>query len=256
MNTLAVMVRAPRGPKANILRRRGLIPAVVYGPGQPSASVQVERQAFLKVFAAAGETQLVELKLGSEAIPVLVHDYQRDPLSDQITHVDFLRVVMDKAIAAKVPLKFAGISPAAKDLGGVIVTNLREIEVKARPNQIPAFLAVDLSGLKHFHEEILVSTLALPAGVTLLTAANLAIISVLPPRTQSELDALSGTVEEKVEEVETVKREKAPAEGEAAEGEVAGAPAAAGKAEPAEKAKAGASPAKGAPVEKAKGAKA
>ena len=229
---LTAEAREISGSKVSKLRKDSLIPAVVYGPDLKPAKIQVNARSFAKVFAAAGETQTIELMVGDQKIPALVHDLQRDPISNSITHIDFLQISMNRPIHAEVPLKFEGISPAAKSQGAVIVTTLREIEVKALPNNIPAFLSVDLGALHNYHDEILVSDLKLPADVTLVTNQDLSIVSALPPRTQTELEALNEKVEAKVEDVETLKQktpEEKAAEAAAAktEGEKGEKPAAA-----------------------------
>lgn len=216
--TLTATTRDAVKERTARLRRAGGIPAVVYGPGFAATSIAVQAREFKTTFAKAGETQIIELTVGQASWPVLVHDFQRDPMTGAVSHIDFLKIVMDRVLTASVPLQFVGVAPAVKDLGGVLITNLREVEVKALPDHIPAHISVDVTGLKAYRQEILARDLVLPAGVTLVTNPGSSIIAVLPPRTQAELEALSEKVEEKVADVASAKPEKT-AEGEAAPAE-------------------------------------
>ena len=228
------------------LRRTGWVPGIVYGAGLPEAlAIKVERKAFQSAFKSAGETQVIELKVGDKTVSVLLHDYQRDPMTNAVIHVDFLAISKDKRFKIDVPLKFTGVAPAVKNLGGVLITNLRELEIEAVPGSLPAFLEVSLASLVNYHDEILAQDVKMPEGAKVMNEPHVSIVAVLPPRTQAELESLSGVVEEKVEEVGADKVGKAEeAEGEAAAGAAPGAKPAAGvkPAAPAPKA----APAKGA----------
>lgn len=188
--------------KPNQMRRQGLLPAVIYGPDLAEPKVlELNAKEFQQIFKEAGETQIIEATEGKLTWPVLVHNYQRDPISAMISHVDLLVVSQNRKIVTHIPLHFSGLAPAVKSLGGVLITNLRQIEVEAIPGTIPARLEVDLGGLVAFHDEILVGDLPIPEGVEVLTEVHLSVVSVLPPRTQAEIESLDEVVEERVEDV-------------------------------------------------------
>jgi len=199
---LKAEAREKTGNKLKTLRKKGFIPAVVYGPGHKPISVQVNYEEFRKIFEQAGESTIIKLKVKSqkskvEEKNVLIHDFARDPISDKFIHIDFYHVRMDKPITAEVPLVFEGEAPAVKNLEGVLVKNITEIEVEALPKDLPHEIKVDISSLDSFDKHIKIKDLKLPAGVKVLVEPEEIITTVIPPRAEE--------VEEKpVEKVEEV----------------------------------------------------
>lgn len=188
------------GSKLKALREKGFIPAIVYGAGQKNISIQVDYQEFKKVFEEAGESTIIKLKIGDKAKNVLIHDIAKNPVNDKFIHVDFLQVRMDKVITAEVALVFEGEAPAVKELEGVLIKNITEVEVEALPKDLPHELKVDISGLETFDDHIKIKDLKLPEGVKVLVDSGETIASVTPPRTKEELEELEKMPEEVVEE--------------------------------------------------------
>lgn len=146
---------------------------------------------FERVLHEAGETSLVMLKLeNGKNYNVLIHDVAKDPLTLKPIHADFYAVRMDKPIEAKVPLEFAGESPAVKNEGGILVKVLHELEVKALPKDLPHQINVDISRLEKFEDKILVKDLVLPSGVMAYIPAEEVVVLVEPPRSEAELEEL------------------------------------------------------------------
>lgn len=200
------------GKKVKTLRNQGLVPAVVYGGSDGSVPIELNLKEFSKVFKTAGETTLIKLFIdGGNVKNVLIHDSSRDPVTDEIKHIDFYEVKMDEKIAAKIPLVFTGDAPAILDLGGVLVKAMQEIEVRALPADLPREIKIDISVLKTFDDNITIKDIKLPKNVESLENVSASVVSVAAPRSEAELEALSGTVEEKVEEVKTEAEEKAAA---------------------------------------------
>ena len=139
----------------------------------------------------------------------MIHDSSRDPVTDEIEHIDFYEVKMDEKIIAKIPLIFIGDAPAVSDLGGVLVKAMQELEVRALPADLPHEIEIDISSLKTFNDSILIKEIKLPENVEVLENISSSVASVAPPRSEAEIEALSGKVEEKVEEVATEAEEKA-----------------------------------------------
>lgn len=209
--------------KLKALRKKGFVPAIVYGPGHKPLPIQVEYQEFKKVFDDAGESTIIKLKAGNDSKNVLIHEVARDPVTDKFIHIDFYQVRMDKAISAEVSLIFEGEAPAVKNLEGVLIKNITEVEVEALPKDLPHEIKVDISCLETFDEHIKIKDLKLPEGVKVLAEPEEVIALVTPPRTKEELEELEEKPEEKVEEVEGVEGEEeeikeapTPAEGEVA----------------------------------------
>lgn len=190
------------GRKLKGLRREGIVPANVYGKMTPSTSIQVDLKDFLKVFEEAGETGLVDLKIGKDTKPVLIHNVQRNPVTSQPVHVDFLQVDLKQKVTVMVPLEFVGEAQAEKEEVGIVVHQLNEIEVEALPTELPESIEVDLSGLAQIDDSIKVSDLKVDASkVEVKTDPEQIVAAVAEP-----------AKEEVIEEV-------APAEGEEGAGE-------------------------------------
>src|SRR5207247_280146 len=113
---LQAQVRTILGSKVKQLRQSGFVPAVLYGRGQQSISIQVPQKDFHKTFKESGESTLVYLTVDGEAYPTIIHDIARDPASDAVIHADFYKVNLDEKIKTKVPVVFTGEAPAVKDL--------------------------------------------------------------------------------------------------------------------------------------------
>src|SRR3989344_7216664 len=119
------------------LRRDGNVPAILYGKGQEPIPLQIALKDFGKAFKTAGESTLVYVNVGGQSYPTIIHDVARDPITDGILHADFYKVRLDEKITANVPVIFIGEAPAVKDLGGIFVRNVNELEVEALPQNLP-----------------------------------------------------------------------------------------------------------------------
>lgn len=193
------------------LRRDGYIPAILYGKGQEPLPLQISLKDFNKTFKIAGESTLVYIGVDSQSYPTIIHDVARDPLTNGILHADFYKVRLDEKIKADVPVVFVGESPAVKDLGGIFVRNVNELEVEALPQNLPHELTIDISVLKNFGDKITVGDLKQSLGsLAELTATDDdAIISaVQEPISEEELKASLEEPTTGVEDVEVIKKEK------------------------------------------------
>jgi large subunit ribosomal protein L25 len=133
---------------------------------------------------------VIKLKIDEKSKNVLIHDVAKDPVNDKIIHVDFYEVRMDKAIRTEVPLVFEGEAPAVKNLEGVLVKNITEVEVEALPKDLPHEIKIDISSLETFDDHIRIKDLKLSEGVKILAELEETIVSVIPPRTQEEIEEL------------------------------------------------------------------
>src|SRR5262249_58119 len=125
---LNAQVRTVLGGKVKSIRKSGFVPAVLYGKGQEPISLQVPVKDFNKTFHMAGESTLLYLNVEGQSYPTIIHDIARDPMSDMILHADFFKVRLDEKIKARIPVAFTGESPAVKDLGGIFIRNVNELE--------------------------------------------------------------------------------------------------------------------------------
>ncbi len=208
MLTLNAKIRKIFGRKNKISRQDGKIPAVVYGHGIKNVSLEIDEVEFKKIFEKTGESSLVSLKIEEEdkIRPVLIHEIQRERVSDKIIHIDFYQASLKEEVEVGIPLIFEGISPAVKDLGGTLVRELQEVKVKALPQNLPHDIKVDISVLKTFEDEILVKDLKVPVEVKISKNPNEIVAKVVQPTKVEE--ELEKPIEEKVEEVEKVEKEK------------------------------------------------
>lgn len=190
------------------MRKRNILPGVLYGPELKKAQpLELDYKTFEKVFEGAGESSLISLEIeNGKKYPVLIHDIQRNPLTGEIIHVDFYQVSLEEEIVAKIPLVFEGTAPAVKDLGGTLVKNISEVEVKALPQKLPKEIKIEVGGLKTFEDNIKISDLRLPEEVKILKEPEEIVASVSPPEKVEE--ELVKPIEEKVEEVERVEKKK------------------------------------------------
>lgn len=176
--SLKADIRDIVGRKVKQLRKSGQIPATVYGKNVKSISVSVLADAFEKVYQEAGETGLVELSVGGDTRPVLVHTLQRDPVSNRLLHIEFHQVDLKEKVHAKVPLELTGDAPAVIGKVGVLLTLIDEVEVEALPTDLPEKLTVDVSRLADVNQEVKVGELKIPSGVTFLTDKDQSVVRV------------------------------------------------------------------------------
>lgn len=155
------------GKKLKKSREEGKIPAIVYGRKKEATPVFLDLKVFSKIWKEAGKSTVLKLKNPDNHFEenVLIQQVDLDPVHDKLLHADFYVVEMDKPITAPVSLVFKGESPAEKDLGGVLVKVIHEVEVESLPNDLPKELIVDVSGLDSMDSQIAIKDIKLPKGV-------------------------------------------------------------------------------------------
>jgi large subunit ribosomal protein L25 len=147
------------GKKVKKLRTGGVLPANLFGKDIKSKGLQIKEKDFRHLFKEVGETGVVEVKLKKETYPALIHNVQRDPVSDKIIHVDFHKVNLKEKIIAHVPIKLIGESPAEKSGVGLILQTINELEIESLPGDIPSEVEVDISNLTEVGKNINVKDL-------------------------------------------------------------------------------------------------
>ena len=166
------------------LRKAGDLPAVFYGMGKESTSISISKIEFKKAWEKAGESSTVKISIPTQTgttttdIDVLIHEVQVNPVTDEPIHVDFLVIDMKKKIKVDVLLEFTGVSEAVKSGIGTLVKVLHEIEIEALPADLPHSIVVDIAKLVGLHDQILVSDLVLPAGVSVVTKGTDVVASI------------------------------------------------------------------------------
>jgi len=206
MQTISAKIRKEVGKKVKKLRSQGILPAVLYGPKTETLSLEVDEKDFEKIFQEAGESSLISLEIDKKKFLVLIHAIEIDAISKKTIHVDFYQPRLDEEISAEVPLVFIRESVAVKELGGTLIKNMHEIEVKALPQNLPHEIKVDLEKLKTFQDNILIKDLIIPQGVRILKGPD-EMVALVSQKVKVE-EELSKPVEEKVEEVGKVEEKK------------------------------------------------
>lgn len=194
--SLKVSEREKFGRKVSQLRHAGLIPANIFGNGVKSQAIQVESTLFHKIFSSAGETGIIELVVAGKTKPrhTLVSEIQYDPITDKIVHVDFRQVKLTEKITANIPVEVEGESPAVKDLGGVFMLNLDEIEVEALPQDLPEHFLIKLGNLVAIGDTITVADLKTSEKVTIKLEDDVLVASIQAAQAEEPEEEVVETV--------------------------------------------------------------
>ena len=170
------------------LRRSGRVPGVLYGGGGDSVSFDADARELRLALARSGA--VLDLSIdGAKATPVVLKETQRDPVRGETLHIDLLRVRLDQAIHAVVPIELTGTedAPGVKE-GGVLEQITRELNVEALPTAIPESIVHDV-GEMQINDTLLLSALVVPEGVTLLDdLEETVVVTLSPPRLQTEAE--------------------------------------------------------------------
>ncbi len=206
--TLNAEVRSERGKNvARRLRRGGLIPAVVYGEGGTagagSVAVSVEPDEVSRVLhSESGANTLIGLSVGGEgSSKVLIKDFQVDPISHQLLHVDFYRVAMDRVITVTVPIELTGEAEGVKVQSGLIDFVQREVAVACLPSEIPEHLDIDVSPLM-IGQGVRLKDLVEGAAWQPVSDPETLIVHVIAPRLEAEAETDEAEAEDEAEATE------------------------------------------------------
>jgi len=166
---------------ARKVRASGRVPAVVYGHGIPPVHVSVDAKDLYHVLhTAAGSNVLIDLAVGKDRVLAMPREIQRDHLQARFIHVDFLRIARDETIAVEVPIHLVGESHGVKE-GGVVEHHLWTLHVECFPQDVPSSIEADISALG-INDSLRVSELVVPASLTVLTAPEETVVSVVTPQ--------------------------------------------------------------------------
>ncbi|MBI5099598.1 MAG: 50S ribosomal protein L25 [Nitrospirae bacterium] len=200
---------------ARSLRRQNVLPAVLYGEGK-SVTIKLDRKEIQKlIYSGGGEHSLITLELNegnskTSEHPVLIKDYQREPVSEELLHVDFIEVSLKKKIKVTIPVVIIK-EPAGIKMGGILQHRVREIEVECLPTQIPDRIEIDAGHVEIGHS-LHVSDITPQEGLKIVTDPSEVILSVTAPK---EEVVEAAPVEAAAAEPEVIKAKgKAEEEGE------------------------------------------
>lgn len=199
------------------LRRSELVPAIVYGGGRDSVSIQVPRRALLELFKKAGTEHavfLLKLAGSGKERHCMVREVETDPVTRQVVHVDFQRIDLKSKVRVEVSIELIGVPDGVKNEGGVLDFVTRQVEVECLPAEIPHHLELDVSGL-HVGQHATAEDLRVPEGVELQVEGDRVIAGVSAARkAEAAEEAGPGLLEAERAEPELVGRRRAEEEEE------------------------------------------
>ena len=181
--------------KLSEVRAANNVPAVVYGHNAENMIIKMNNSDFLRTFRKSGESHIISLEVAGKKYDVLVHDVQRQPITGDFLHVDFILVVKGEAVHTNIPLNFINASPAVKE-GAILDEQLKELEVKCLPADLVDAFDVDLSKLAHMGDSIRVSDLNLDEKYKVLTNADDIVVTATKPAKVEVTTEVEETTEE------------------------------------------------------------
>ena len=166
--------------KSKSLREEGVLPGVLYGRSQESTPVSINYRDFEKVYKAAGASSVVTLTGLDGSKSTLIQQVDVHPVSGALLHADFYAIEKGQKVTVSIPLEFDGVSPAVKELGGILTKVIHEIEIECEQAELPHAIRVDVTKLVTLEDQIKVSDLVFPksAKVSIDQDEVVAMISV------------------------------------------------------------------------------
>jgi len=216
MNTIVVKSEKRQGLGSNAARRlraQGFVPAVLYGEAMPTASLVLAKKDIVQILRLeTGENTIFKVAVDADSYDAMIKELQVDPATDELLHVDLIRINMDKPIRVAVPVVHSGEPFGVKTEGGFVDFVTREVEVECLPRDIPESLAIDISEL-HINQSFKAGGMTVPAGVKILTDPNTVLVLVSLPHKEEEPfpgEKPEGEVAaEEPKEPEVIKKERA-----------------------------------------------
>lgn len=187
--------RSITGKKVGALRRQGLLPAVMYGTNFESIPITLDRRETTRLFGTLMPSSLVTIDIEGEEHTTLVRDKQRDYIRGEFLHVDFLVISLTETVRTNIRIILEGTAPAVKELSGILVRGLNELEVECLPNYLPERIVIDLSELYEIGSSVLVKDVILSSEIEILDDPEVMIVSVIYTEAEEE------EVEEEIEEI-------------------------------------------------------
>lgn len=208
--TLEVTRREKSGKEiSKKIRAAGRIPAVVYGAKKDPVAIEVERKAIVELIQKSehGIRSIFLLKMAGtdQQRHAMIKDLQIDPISRKMTHIDFVRILMDEVVRVAVPIHTTGLAIGVKE-GGLLDWQVREVHVECLPNAIPDTIDVDVTNLNH-HEYLRISDLKLPDGVKVLDDPERVVVGVTHAKVEA-LPEVEAAVTDAAAEPEVIKKGK------------------------------------------------
>ena len=157
---LVAQKRTILGKKVKSLRKKGVIPGVVFGKNKKSTPIQLKIGDLKKVLKHTSESTLLDLKIaGNKNVKVLISEIQQHPVNNALLHINFHEINLREKTSAQVPIELVGESPAVKSGKGILIQLMDEIEVECLPTDLPKAIKVDISSLKDINDSVCIKDL-------------------------------------------------------------------------------------------------
>ncbi|MCY3544669.1 MAG: 50S ribosomal protein L25 [Chloroflexota bacterium] len=203
VHSLSLSQRTVTGKKVKQLRRQGILPVHMYGSGIDAQSLQGTAGELRRLLPQVGTNVPVSIEVeGSDQENIcFVREVQRHPVTEDLLHIDFMRVDVTQTISAEVPITLVGSAPATQQ-GGTLLQSLTSLLVEALPMDIPVSIEADISGLDDFDKSIVVSDISVGDNVAILTDSDEFVARVAAPRVEAEDFGIDELEDEELEEGE------------------------------------------------------
>jgi large subunit ribosomal protein L25 len=177
------------GKKVGRLRRIGIVPVHLYGPGMEPRALQCQTSKLIKVLAAAGGATPIHITIQGESGNHLAfaREIQWDPRRDDLLHVDLLAADISRPVTARVPVVLVGESAGARNVGGTVMHQLRTIDLQALPLEMPGQIEIDITVMEEPDSVIRVSDLPIPASATVISDLEALVVRIELPRVAEEV---------------------------------------------------------------------
>ena len=202
--------RQGAGKKVKVLRREGILPAVVYGHNVDSIPISLDMREASRTLDRLSPSALVVVDVDGEQHYTLVRDKQRNPILGSILHVDFQAVSLDEMVRADLNIKIVGVAPAVETYLGIVVPSLEQVSIECLPKDLPDRIEADISGLIEIGDSLLVKDLLVPDGVEILSDPEEVVVVVIAQSVEEEIEVEEVEIEEDLEPevIERGKREE------------------------------------------------
>ena len=185
------------GKKAGRLRRAGIVPVHLYGPGMEPRALQCNASQLIRVLATAGGATPIHITIQGEPGNHLAfaREIQWDPKRDDLLHVDLLAADISRPVTAQVPIVLIGESAGARTVSGTVMHQLRTVDIQALPLEMPSEIELDISVMEEPDSVIRVSDLPIPENATLLSDVEDLVVRIELPRVEVEVEVEEGLEE-------------------------------------------------------------
>ena len=185
------------GKKVGRLRRAGIVPVHLYGPGMEPRALQCNASQLIRVLATAGGATPIHITIQGEPGNHLAfaREIQWDPKRDDLLHVDLLAADISRPVTAQVPIVLIGESAGARTVSGTVMHQLRTVDIQALPLEMPSEIELDISVMEEPDSVIRVSDLLIPENATLLSDVEELVVRIELPRVEVEVEVEEGLEE-------------------------------------------------------------